>query len=221
MNKSHLLAAACTCLAAISFNANAALVARDLDGNLATAEAYYDNVADLTWLADANAAGTTMDWLTANSWAAGLDINGVTGWRLPVTLQPDPTCSSQNTLNGASSGSNCTGSEMGNLFYNVLGGTSGGAISATHNANYYLFSNIQDSGYWSATAFAPNPNNTTSWVFSFGIGGQEVSSNGAGHYAWAVQSGDVGAAVVPIPAAAWLFGSGLLGLIGVGRHKKA
>jgi len=28
-------------------------------------------------------------------------------------------------------------------------------------------------------------------------------------------------AVVPLPAAAWLFGSGLLGLIGVARHKKA
>ena len=29
------------------------------------------------------------------------------------------------------------------------------------------------------------------------------------------------AAVVPIPATAWLFGSGLLGLIGISRHKKA
>ncbi|GMQ84373.1 MAG: hypothetical protein BMS9Abin06_1164 [Gammaproteobacteria bacterium] len=30
-----------------------------------------------------------------------------------------------------------------------------------------------------------------------------------------------GFSVVPIPAAGWLFGSGLLGLIGVARHKKA
>jgi hypothetical protein len=30
-----------------------------------------------------------------------------------------------------------------------------------------------------------------------------------------------GAAAVPVPAAAWLFGSGLLGLIGIARHKKA
>ena len=37
--------------------------------------------------------------------------------------------------------------------------------------------------------------------------------------AWAVQSGDVGA--VPVPAAVWLFGSGLLGLVGVARRKKA
>ena len=33
---------------------------------------------------------------------------------------------------------------------------------------------------------------------------------------WAVQTGDVSA--VPVPAAVWLFGSGLLGLIGVARR---
>ena len=30
------------------------LQARDLDGNLSTAEAYYDTDLDITWLADAN-----------------------------------------------------------------------------------------------------------------------------------------------------------------------
>jgi hypothetical protein len=32
-------------------------------------------------------------------------------------------------------------------------------------------------------------------------------------------SGNVGAAIVPLPAAVWLFGSGLLGLIGMARRK--
>lgn len=32
---------------------------------------------DITWLADANAAGTTMTWANANAWAAALDVNGV------------------------------------------------------------------------------------------------------------------------------------------------
>ncbi|HFD32315.1 MAG TPA: VPLPA-CTERM sorting domain-containing protein [Gammaproteobacteria bacterium] len=38
-------------------------------------------------------------------------------------------------------------------------------------------------------------------------------------FGWAVQTGDVSA--VPVPAAAWLFGSGLLGLVGAARRKRA
>jgi hypothetical protein len=38
-------------------------------------------------------------------------------------------------------------------------------------------------------------------------------------YAWAVHEGNIGA--VPIPAAVWLFGSGLIGLIGAARRKKS
>jgi hypothetical protein len=34
---------------------------------------------------------------------------------------------------------------------------------------------------------------------------------------WAVRSGDLGAAIVPLAAAVWLFGGGLLRLIGMGR----
>ena len=33
-------------------------------------------------------------------------------------------------------------------------------------------------------------------------------------------NGDVGASVVPVPAAVWLFGSGLIGLLGVARRKR-
>lgn len=63
-------------------------------------QAYYDDVADLTWLADANYAQTSgvdadgrMGWTSAKNWAAGLNIGGVTGWRLPDSLQPDANCS--------------------------------------------------------------------------------------------------------------------------------
>ena len=57
------------------------LQARDLDGNLTTAEAYYDTALEITWLADANYAGTTMAWGTANSWAVNLNPydSGTTG----------------------------------------------------------------------------------------------------------------------------------------------
>ena len=72
MNKSLLLSAVCACaLSSISIPTHAVgvsgqgtwettLQGRDLDGNAATFEAYYDTVLDITWLADANAAGTTM-----------------------------------------------------------------------------------------------------------------------------------------------------------------
>ena len=37
-----------------------------------------------------------------------------------------------------------------------------------------------------------------------------------------LRSGDViNSPVVPVPAAVWLFGSGLLGLVGIARRKKA
>lgn len=201
--------------------ANAALIERL--GGLA----YYDDVADLTWLADASAgAGSIFDngnntsdgamtWENANAWAADLNVAGVTGWRLPVTLQPDASCSSQNIY--SSYGYNCTGSELGNLFYNVLGGSAGVSIRTTHNANYDLFSNIRYDQYWSATLHKDST--AYAWYFNVYRGNQDVRYINDGAIAWAVQSGDVGA--VPVPATVWLFISGLIGLVGFARRKKA
>jgi len=222
MKKSRILGAVCAVIfAVISLSSHAALVGRDLDGNLTTAEAYYDTVAGLTWLANANLAGTTKTWAAANAWAAGLDIDGIAGpdgWRLPDTLQPDSSCGTQS--GGASYGYNCTGSEMGNLFYNVLGGESGTTIATTHNSNYDLFSNVQFVHYWSSTEYAPSTG--YAWTFNFGGGYQDYHYKDypLTPYAWAVHSGDVGAALVPVPAAVWLFGSGLLGLMGLGRQRR-
>lgn len=179
--------------------ADAALVSRL--GGLA----YYDDVANLTWLADANAAQTSgydadglMTWQAANDWAAQLNVGGVSGWRLADT---DP----------AISGYNQTGSEMGDLFYNALGNTAGSLT------NTGPFSNVQSNYYWSATEYAPNTN--YAWTFYMYNGSQSAYFKDNSFVGWAVQSGDVSA--VPVPAAAWLFGSGLLGLVGVARRKSA
>ena len=51
--------------------------------------------------------------------------------------------------------------------------------------------------------------------FGYQADGFEFSSL----YAWAGRDGDV-LVVVPIPAAVWLFGCGLIGLIGVARRRK-
>ena len=202
MKTSRLIGALCAVIfAVITMSSHAALVGRDLDGNLTTAEAYYDTDANLTWLANANAAGTTMNWANANAWAAGLDIDGTAGadgWRLPAS----DTCVEYN----------CTGSEMGNLFYNVLGNTAGSL------SNTGPFSNVQSGEYWSSTEYAPFPGNA--WAFFFDDGFQRDLNLNLDFYGWAVQSGDVGAAVVPVPAALWLFGSGLLALVGLGKQRR-
>ena len=103
---------------------------------------------------------------------------------------------------------NCTGSELGNMFYgdinHGLGGVANTSITTTHNANYDLFTNIQSSVYWSGTEYAPDPNDA--WLFSTSNGYQLNASKDGNFYAWAVRSGDV--AAVPEP--------GVMGLLGIG-----
>ena len=165
----------------LSSVANAALIERL--GGLA----YYDDVANLTWLADANYAMTSgydndglMNWYDSMAWAASLDINGVTGWRLPDS----DSCT----------GLNCTGSEMGNLHYNVLLNPAGSFT------NPGPFINLPtDDGHWSATD-APDPTNAYDFFF---LDGTQNDHNGSTNtkeigqlYAWAVRSGDVSATPV-------------------------
>jgi len=181
----------------------------------------YDQDRDITWLADANHAQTSgfdsdglMSWATATAWAGGLVYQGYDDWRLPTTLLPDPTCGGQS---GDNTGFNCTGSELGHLFYSELGATASHSIlSGSNTANLAMFSNIQSFVYWSGTEFASNT--PDAWFFDARQGYQSVVHKGSELYAWAVRSGDV--AAVPIPGAVWLFGSGLLGLLELRRAKR-
>lgn len=213
-----IMAATCTCLTIISFNSNAALIERL--GGLA----YYDDVADLTWLADANAAGTTMTWDVANAWVAGLNVDGVTGWRLPevIDVGNDGETFGGNQYQGVDAGYNITThSELSNMYYNVLGNIADFDIAGTVQdgglANRDPFSNLKWGYYWSGTAYAPQTVNNA-WYFHTNSGRQSYAPKINTFYAWAVQSGDV--STVPVPAAVWLFGSGLLGLIAVAKRKK-
>ncbi|MCW9046874.1 MAG: hypothetical protein OQK46_02245 [Gammaproteobacteria bacterium] len=211
----------------ISTGANAALLER-LDGL-----AYYDTEADLTWLADANMGGM-MGWSEANDWAATLNISGVTGWRLPETVDVGNDGVTPNSvfieLPGVDAGYNITSpSEMSNMYYNVLGNTAYvdenahniGCSSPDSAPEYCLentgpFSNIQTSLYWSSTGDVTHSG--YAWYFEMMTGYQWTANTGIQGYAWAVHTGDVSA--VPVPAAVWLFGSGLLALAGLAKHKK-
>lgn len=225
-----------------SAGANAALVSRL--GGLA----YYDTNLGITWLANANAAvgsaydtfrpgSGLMNWASANAWLASLTVDGVSGWQLPTTGPVNG--SSFDYFNFSYNGSTDTGfnisapgsvypsstsSEMANLFYNTLGNKAYCDTTASCPqpgwglTNTGPFSNVQTHGdYLSGTEFLPDMDRV--WVFEFNQGSQSGTYPKFLYgYAWAVRPGDVGA--VPVPAAAWLFGSGLLGLLGVARARR-
>lgn len=165
--------------------------------------AVYDTDLDITWLADANANGS-MNWATATAWAAGLSVGGFTDWRLPTTADPDPSCTDDTAgLNPSADamGFNCTGSELGHLFYVELGGTAGSSVLASGDPDLALFSNLEtDDAYWSATLVSP----TVAYGWNFANGGQSDNGTSNFDYAIAVRSGDV-----PEPGATLLMAVGL------------
>jgi hypothetical protein len=242
----HVLAMLTFCL--VSASANAALLSR-LSG-----QAYYDDVLDITWVADANLADTTtfgvlgingdgtMNWATADAWIAAMNTAnylGTNDWRLP-TVEPlnGSTFDYAESYNGSTDlGYNqseqgtayagSTGSEMAHLFYNTLNNKGycdpllstlancSGPQSGYGLTNVGPFSNLQPYGYWSGTDYAPPPSGQA-WGFGFSLGDQYPNYKTIAYYAWAVRPGDI--AVVPMPAAVWLFGSAL-GVMGWMRRK--
>ena len=185
----------------LAVTAEAALV--DRGGGL-----IYDDVLHITWLQDANLAATNsfgvigiatvgggMPWAIAQNWIAAMNAEsylGYSDWRLPTTTQPDPTCSNQ--FEGGGFGYGCTGSELGYMFYENLGGTARSNINAVHNANFDLFLNVPAvATYWSGSEFVLETDNA--WFFAVYEGYQGAQLKTGGFSAWAVRPGDVPSAV--------------------------
>ncbi|MFQ5660172.1 MAG: hypothetical protein ACE5GZ_07075 [Gammaproteobacteria bacterium] len=129
-----------------------------------------------------------MTWVNANSWAASLCVGGFMDWRLPTALNSDGS--------GPCSGFNCTGSEMGYLFYNELGGTAFSSIETTNNNNFDLFMNVQSNFHWSGLEFAPDT--PFAWNFTFFDGAQLAGSKIGNLFGWAVRDGDFDALVIRV-----------------------
>lgn len=87
----------------------AALQDRDLNRD-SVVDAFYDTDLDITWLRDAD-VNSVMTAYDAVTWADGFSFGGYTDWRLPTS----DSCY----------GYNCTGSEMGHLWYVELGNSAG------------------------------------------------------------------------------------------------
>ncbi len=208
----------------------------------------YDDVLDITWLQDANYAQTSdydpdgkMTWGNSVAWADGLDYGGYEDWRLPMvrpvngssldplTLSTDGTTdrgTAQTTTGGPDGGwrdaSNSPVSEMGHMYYvNLanLGFCDPGLPWCTEQPGWGLnntspFSNVQSDSSWSDT----ESDSTKAWLFFFSDGEQGVGDKGIDHHAWAVRDGD--STFVPVPAAFWLFGSGLVGLVAIARRRR-
>jgi hypothetical protein len=176
-------------------------------------------------------ADGAMGWDAANTWAAQLEYGGYDDWRL----------ASANLMNGANPcyatdgscdrGYNNTTGELGHMFYNNLGnlgyydasgsaqsgyGVTNSSFTDGDSGDSVSILNLQNSVYWLGEEYAPDANRA--WAFLTNYGYQSPNYKSGSFYSWAVRAGDVSS--VPVPAAAWLFGTALLGLVGVKRRHR-
>jgi hypothetical protein len=215
------------------------LLPRDLNGD-SVADAFYDTTLDLTWLRNANANGVER-WNAAKAWAAGLDVYGVKGWRLPTLIDTGPVGCDISYVGGTDCGYNVQTksgdptkyepgqtvySEMAHLFFVTLankaycapGGCMNGPQPGWGLTNTGDFQNMGPVDYWSGLEYEYPPDPTSiAWKFDANFGYQFYAGKVSLLYAMAVHPGDVPA--VPEPQAYAMLLLGLGAVLVVARRR--
>jgi hypothetical protein len=217
----RVLALSLLCLLPLSINA--ALIPQ-LDG-----EVLFDDDLGIVFLADMSLGASEtfgvegigengeMNWFTANNFIdamntfdGGAGWLGINNWRLPETVIPDPGCETTASNPPPSFGFNCTLSEMGHLYYIEWGRDDtidNDASRAAAEANG--FRNLTFFPYWSGTENV----GSSAYDFFFSGGSQATLSKAFDGGVLPVAT----VAPIPVPAAAWLFGSALALMAGLRR----
>ena len=218
--KSKLWRIPCAALfALINATAGAALVDQP-DGTV------LDTNLNIYWTQDAGYAGGPMTWFEAQNWIASLNNTkyiGFNNWRLPqvapvngaafdITNSFDgSTDNGYNITSRASELSYMYHVNLGNLaLYDTAGnfGQPGWGLKNTGP-----FPRLAVGAYWTKV---DNPTDSAqAFIVGMGNGHQNFFAKDTLHYAWAVRD-----AAVPIPAAVWLFSTGLLGLLGTAGKRR-
>lgn len=209
----------------------------------------YDDQTNLTWLQDVNYAKTSgfdgdglMNWDTAQTWVSNLVYHDslrnidLAGWRLPNTIDTGTA-----GCNFGNEGTDCgfnvdnSSSELAYMLQVNLQNLSGidgngnprpnfpSSINVyfpdaeqANSVNSYFINLVDAYGFWSVP-YGPNSQYEAWSITPYGV--LQGTSDKFYHElsVWAVRDGDV--APVPIPGAIWLFGSGVLGLLGLKSRK--
>ena len=200
--KKSIIGATCACLVAVSINANAATVQWDVvsGGNGHLYEAVLVG-ADITW----------------DEARAAVEARG-SGWHLATITSAEENAFVESLFSSNPAFFNCC------LFPSPLGRIASGpwlgGSSSTNASNDWTWITGEAFTFsdWGPTAPASNGNHIS--YAEFGASRVVAWNDLPGVYpALSSQSYIAEFSAVPIPATIWLFGSGLLGLIGVARRK--
>jgi hypothetical protein len=207
-----------------SLGAHAALVARDLDGDTSSAEAYFDTLLGITWMRDARALSSaygvaaTLNYSNTLATLANFNADpllnfGHSGWRLPgaAGVHTIGGAGCQFGFNGSTdcgTSVDSASSELAHLFHVSLGNlsdrdTSGGFRPGVSGIDFGLvqtgdFVGAAATPYWSGTAsyrLIFGVPQHGQVSFHLGTGTQAIGSPTGLGGAWLVHDGDIGQAL--------------------------